>query len=129
MNDTPLSILILDDETPIRESFVDYFQDMGWQPIAATNAESAIDAIKRASPVAAVVDIRLSGMNGDAFIHKAHDIRPDLVFVICTGSPEYRIPRDLAALPQVSKRVFIKPVIDLDALVAEILKTIANNKK
>jgi len=73
------------------------------------------------SPTAALVDIRLPGMDGNDFIRKACLLRPRMVFVICTGSPEYLVPPDLSGLSRVSSQLFKKPVTGLGDLENEIL--------
>ncbi len=123
------TILILDDERIVRDSFSDYFQDRLWRPVQAESAERALKLLEAESPAAAVVDVRLSGMDGDAFIREARVKKPGMAFVICTGSPEYGIPDDLLGLPQVSNRLFRKPVISLADMEKDLLRVIERIKK
>ena len=114
------SILILDDDAAVRHSFVDYFEDLQWHPISFADAESALAFLAENCPQAAIVDIRLSGMSGDVFIRRAHVQCPEMVYVVCTGSPDFQLAGDLKGLPQVSRHTFFKPVRDLSALETEI---------
>ncbi len=123
------TILILDDERIVRDSFADYFQDRLWRPVQAESAEQALKLLENESPAAAVVDVRLGGMDGDDFIREARVKEPGMAFVICTGSPEYAIPDDLLELPQVSNRLFRKPVIAMMDLEEDILRIIERVKK
>ena len=129
MNDVLFKILIVDDDDAIRESFMDYFEDRGWAPTNASSAEEALELLKTKQFESAVVDIRLGIMNGDVFIRKAHDQAEDMLFVICTGSPDYKIPSDLMALPQVSGTIFYKPMVELGALLTEVRRKIASGRK
>lgn len=110
------SILIVDDEDYIRQSFIDYFEDRHWLVFDAESGESALELLKTQICSAAVVDIRMTGMDGETFIRNASKKYPDMVFVICTGSPEYETSEDVLRLPNVANQVFGKPVIYIDKL-------------
>ncbi|MCP4604430.1 MAG: response regulator [Proteobacteria bacterium] len=129
MNGEAKTILILDDDDAVRISLAEYFEDRGWRPMQATSGEEALKLLAGNTPDAAVVDIRLGAVSGDAFIRKAHEMQPELVYVVYTGSPEYRLAEDLAMLTPVSENVFIKPVTLLGTLEEEILRMIASKPK
>ncbi len=124
MSESVKTLLIVDDELFIRQSFTDYFEDNLWQTLQAVSGEQALELIQKESPAAAVVDIRLPGMDGDDFIREACRQKICMAFVICTGSPEYDIPADLQKLPCVSDHVFRKPVTDMAKLEDDILRVI-----
>ncbi len=123
------TILILDDEEVIREAFTNYFEDNLWIPLQAESAEDALSLLKTETPSAAVVDIRLPDMSGGDFIREALLFNPEMVFVICTGSPEYLVPVDLQTEVQVSQQIFRKPVTKLFELEAELLSLIEEIEK
>lgn len=122
MSDTDRKVLMVDDEPFIRQSFVDYFEDNMWQTLEAESGEQALEILKNETVPCAIVDIRMRGMDGNAFIRAANAIAPRMSFVICTGSPEYLIPEDILSMPNVSKQLFRKPVADLAELEAELLR-------
>lgn len=121
-------ILIVDDEAYIRQSFADYFEDIVWETIEAESAESALALLEMFSPDGAVVDIRMRGMRGDEFIRQVYDRKPQMVFIICSGSPEYEVPVDLKDFSRVSNKIFRKPVIDLESLKDEFYRLMEENK-
>ncbi len=116
MTETMRKVLILDDDEAIRESLAEFFEDRGWQVLPVATAEEAFDIVEREEPNSAIVDIRLPGMDGNAFIRAVCRSHPRLSCVVCTGSPEYRLPDDVAAMSQVSENVFSKPVKDMGEL-------------
>jgi len=116
-------ILILDDEPTVRHSFVDFFEDQMWQPIQAESGESALLLLESERPLAAIVDMRLPGMDGNEFIREACKRGFIMAFVICTGSPEYDVPDDLQALSCVSNHLFKKPVADFNELEKQVICT------
>jgi len=122
------TVLILDDEDPVRESLMDFFEDRGWRVLAAASAEAALELLQRERVDGAVVDIRLPGMDGNAFIDTAGKAYPQLVFVICTGSPDYQPSNQVSLLSTVSDKVFLKPVADLYLLADELSELIKDNR-
>lgn len=116
------TVLILEDDTPVRESFTGYFEDRDWRVIPVTSAEEALEILDGQSPDCAVVDIRLPGMDGNAFITAALSKLPKLACVIATGSPEYLPPDSLVEKVGVSSNVFTKPINELADLEKELLK-------
>ncbi len=126
MTESMKTILIVDDETFIRQSFADYFEDHLWRPLQAESGERALEILGKDSPDGAIVDIRMGGMDGNAFIREAHGRKPTMAFVICTGSPEYDVPSDLKERARVSSRLFRKPVTDMGELEKELRRLIAD---
>ncbi|MFT5697345.1 MAG: DNA-binding NtrC family response regulator [Desulforhopalus sp.] len=110
------TILILDDDDAVRESFQYYFEDLGWDVRAAGTAEKALAIVFKDPPAGVVVDIRLPGMDGNSFILELEKTHPNVACVICTGSPEYKPPESVLLLPQVFEHIFAKPVTDLSQL-------------
>ncbi len=129
MSEVIKTVLFVDDEIYIRQSFADYFEDNNWKTLQAESGEKALELLKKESPDGAVVDIRMSGMDGDVFIRNALDEKLSMGFIICTGSPEYDIPEDLISKPCVSDFLFRKPVTDMESLEKELLRVIENVKK
>ncbi|MCP5046949.1 MAG: response regulator [bacterium] len=115
------TILILDDENAIRLSFVDYFEDRMWRTLEANSAEKALELLKHAQPDAAIVDIRLPGMDGNNFVREVYRRNIKMAFILTTGSPEYRLSADLLAL-EVPIQLIRKPVVNLAGLEEVILK-------
>ena len=115
------SILILDDDEIVRKSLVYYFEDTEWLPLEAQSGDEALAIIADAKPDAAIIDQRLPGMDGDAFIRQAIQINSDIAYVIFSGSIEYELPPDLVDQACVSNRVFVKPLADLEPLEQEIV--------
>lgn len=123
------TILILDDELAVRESLADFFEDHLWQTFLAGSAEEALKLLETESPSAALVDVRLPGMDGNEFIREALRRSIRMAFVISTGSPEYVVPADLLGQFSISKQLFKKPITNLAKLEEEILQLIKLVKK
>ncbi len=122
MDNAIKTVLILDDEKFVRQSFADFFEDRLWHTLQAESAEQALDILETASPHAAIVDVRLPGMNGDAFIRRAFNKKPKMIFTVCTGSTDYILPEDLSILPTVCSDVFFKPVSNMAEMESCLLR-------
>ena len=116
-----VTIMIVDDDRAIRESFGDYFEDQGFQTQLMESAEAALSSLLKLPVDVVIVDIRLGGMSGDEFIRRVHACTHRCCFIICTGSPAYQMPDNLLLLQRVSSKIFQKPVSDLSKLQQEIL--------
>ncbi len=120
----PIRILIVDDEFPIRISLTCHFEDMGFDTIGAESGEEALTILEKEKLDAAVVDMRLSGMDGNALILKAHEMQPDMKFLIYTGSTNYTIPPALLDIGMSKKSVYHKPQRNMNILVDAVLKAL-----
>ena len=116
-------ILIVDDEEPVRRSLKAYLEDEGFKIFSAESGEEGIIILKNEAIDAAIVDIRLAGIDGTVFIEQAHLVLPGLVFLICTGSVEFKLPERLKNIGMKNDHIFRKPVSDL-ALLAETVKNL-----
>lgn len=118
------TIMILDDEVAVRESFSDYFEDRSWEVYQAGSGEEALGTLEHTAVQAAIVDVRLPGMDGNEFIRTMCKRTKKIAFVICTGSPEYVVPKDLIAETCVASSLMKKPVNKLEELEARVIETI-----
>ncbi len=136
MQDKELSgmkrILILDDEVAVRESFADFFEDHLWDVVQAGSGEEALEILEHETVQAAIVDVRLPGMDGNEFIRTMCQRTDSIAFVICTGSPEYLVPEDLLSKRCVSDVLMKKPISSFDEpqrLIEETLRQIRGDKR
>lgn len=113
-------VLVLDDDLQVRGSLVIHLEDEDYTVFEVGSSEEALEFLKTKDVALVIVDLRLPGMDGVEFIHSARVGRPTLKFIIYTGSPEFRIPAELATMKNVSNSVFLKPLSDLDVMTREI---------
>jgi DNA-binding response OmpR family regulator len=58
------SILIVEDDAQLRQSFDRLLQEEGYSVRTASSGEDGLEAIKRETPDLVIMDVRLPGMSG-----------------------------------------------------------------
>lgn len=82
MRDT---ILVVDDETPLRRALERYLTGEGYQVVMAENAEQALAATLTTPIHCALVDLMLPGRNGVELINDLRAQSPETVSIVMTG--------------------------------------------
>ena len=105
----------------IRESLSDYFEDFDFDVRGAETAEEALEILKEFSCHVAIVDMRLPGMDGNAFIEKAHEFDPAIRYIVHTGSVNYALSGPVKAIGVQPEHVFFKPISNMQRFVETII--------
>jgi len=119
------SVLVIDDEEMIRESLQVFLEADGWAVAAAASAEEALEMLAAGTFDVAIVDIRLPGISGRDFVLRAHAERPELRFLIFTGSTAFRLDAELAQAGMSAGDIFAKPLDDLRVLAEAARRVVA----
>src|SRR3954452_634583 len=77
-------VLVVEDDTGLREYLVSILEDHGYRVIAAESGESALAALGDQPALLAVLDVGLPGMDGFAL---AEHLAPDVPVIVVTGDP------------------------------------------
>jgi two-component system, OmpR family, response regulator len=110
MTPTPPKVLILEDEQQLRCQLSMYFEDMDvFEVLVAETAEEALVMLRTQPVDVSIVDIRLPGMDGTAFIRAAGEERLSRHFLVQTGSLENELYATLAELGVAERNIFLKP--------------------
>lgn len=129
MMESKKRILVVDDEESIRRNLRIYLEDEGFEVSGAESGERALEMLTEKTFDAAIVDMRLPGMDGNSFIERAHELDPQLGFLVFTGSVGYQLPKRLAGTGMEESRVFMKPQSDLTPLVKELTGLLEEGKR
>ena len=114
------NIIIIDDEPSIRKSLAAFLEDMDYRVSSLESSEEGLEKIKNSHFDIAVVDLRLNGIRGDEFIIKAHNINPQMSFLIYTGSVNFRISKELIDIGLRKEDILHKPLSDLTIMLQAI---------
>jgi DNA-binding response OmpR family regulator len=113
-------LLIVDDEEQIRRLITEFLEDYEeFEVRGAGSGEAGLEVLAQAPADLCVVDLRLPGMNGEAFILAAHGRGLCPRFLLHTGSVDHTLSDELCAAGVTEQDVFIKPN-DLERLVERI---------
>jgi ActR/RegA family two-component response regulator len=80
-----IKILLVDDEQEFLDSISERMRLRGFEPTCALNGQEAIELAKQEKFHAAVVDLKMPGIDGVVTITKLKEIRPKMKTVLLTG--------------------------------------------
>ncbi len=124
MHNADIRVLLVDDEEIIRDCITAYLEDEGFIVQSAASAEEALETIAAIRPAVCISDLRLTGMNGERFIVKAHSLCPATVYLLHTGTL-YSLSDELREIGMTADDVLLKPIHDLSKLVNKIKQSAA----
>jgi len=102
-----INILVVDDETIVRESLRDWFSDAGHQVLVAEDGSQALEIIEKERPCIAIVDLVMPGMDGIELLKRAKEIFPNIEVIVITAYAS--IPTAIAAMKQGAYDYIEKP--------------------
>jgi two-component system, response regulator RegA len=79
------TLLIVEDDTPLRDRLVRAMSDRGYEARGVADHASALDVAREESPELALVDLRLPGESGLTVIRELKELDPATVVVVLTG--------------------------------------------
>ena len=123
------TILVADDETPLREALADVLDENGYRVLTAENGREALEVMSRQSVDVALLDIRMPEMTGMQVLERAQEVCPEtqIIMVTAFGTVENAVEAvklgasDYITKPVVFDDLFIKVqrLIDLRRLTDE----------
>ena len=83
----PRRVLVVEDQTDVRDSLRLVLEDAGYQVFEATDGPGAIEAVERYEPAAAIIDIGLPGFDGYEVAKRVRRMShgPTMLLVALTG--------------------------------------------
>ena len=110
---TPPTILIVEDELPLRRLLGRFLQSVGCRVLAAENGQAALTLIENSSPDIALVDVLMPVMGGREFLEECRSRGYQFPAVLVSASPEaYDICEDLACDGVIPKPYDINALMD-----------------
>jgi putative nucleotidyltransferase with HDIG domain len=81
-----VSLLVVDDEEPIRNALKRYLTKQEFQVFTAASGEEALDELRKHEDIAVMLcDIRMAGMSGVDIVPQALELSPDLAILMLTA--------------------------------------------
>lgn len=120
MDQSDIRVLVVDDEDGVRKSLAAYLEDECFNVMESESGEDALVLVEKHPFDAGIIDMRLPGIDGNALILKAHEIQPNMKFLIHTGSTNYILPQDLIDIGVRAEHILMKPIPDMQTIVDSI---------
>ncbi len=120
------TILIIDDETSIRQSFADFLDDRNYRTLIAENGRIGIDLFQRERPDLVLVDLRMPEVNGLEVLSRIKAESPDTPMIVISGTGEIR--EAVEALRRGAWDYLIKPIESLEILIHAVDNALEKSK-
>ena len=118
------TILVIDDDTIVRESIVAYLEDSGFNILQAENGEQGLARFKESQPDLILCDLRMPRMDGLGVLRNVRDLSPEIPFIVVSGAG---VMADVVeALRLGASDYIIKPIVDLEVLEYAINRALEN---
>ena len=118
-------ILVVEDETVIRELIAQVLQEEGYQIEQAANGAEALAKLKNFHPDAIVLDLMMPVMDGWAFANAWHALATGEAIPILIMSASPNLPRSAEQLRPYGVRAAIAKPFDLDVLLVAVARLAA----
>lgn len=104
------TILIIEDESLIRDSFRYYLEDYDYRVLEAENGRAGLEKIRKHHPDLVLLDLRMPEMGGFEVLEQLRRDIPDLPVIVMSGSG---VAGDVAeAMKCGACNYLLKPVVD-----------------
>jgi cyclic di-GMP phosphodiesterase len=85
LRDEPVTLLVVDDEEPIRNAVRKYLSRQGFEVSVAATGEEALDIIRRQKIMAMILDVNLPGTNGVDLVPRIMELEPTIALLMMTA--------------------------------------------
>lgn len=114
MNNTTPTILTIEDEDLIRDSFRFYLEDHGYKVLEAEDGRAGLEIIHRQKPDLVLLDLRMPEMDGLEVLQEVQRNAPDLPVIVISGTG---FVGDVAeAMKHGAVNYLLKPIFDFELL-------------
>ena len=118
----PVSVLIIDDEEAVRDSFRNFLEDLSYTVHAAINGREGLALFDQHHPNVVVLDLRMPEMNGHEVLEKLAEQSPETPIIVVSGTGH--IGDTVESLHLGAWDYLLKPVNDLSMLEHAIKKAL-----
>jgi DNA-binding NtrC family response regulator len=113
------SVLIVDDDTTVRETLAEYFESIGIEVSTAASASEARAAVAQYLPDVVLLDLRLPDTDGLALLAALREDDPDGAIIVLTGHADVRTA---VRVMQGGAHDLLEKPVDLETLREAVLR-------
>ncbi|WP_257294170.1 SpoIIE family protein phosphatase [Endozoicomonas sp. YOMI1] len=111
---TGSTILVIDDDTIVRESIVAYLKGIGFKTHEAGNGQQGLHIFRECQPDLILCDLRMPVMDGLTMLSQVRSEASDIPFIVVSGAG---VMTDVVeALHLGASDFLVKPIVDLEVL-------------
>lgn len=111
-------LLIIDDDTIVRESIATYLEDSGFQVYEESCGQSGLEKFKQSSPRIVITDLRMPGIDGLSILKSIRKLSPETPVIVISG---LGVVGDVVeALRLGASDYLVKPLVDMEVLVHSV---------
>jgi sigma-B regulation protein RsbU (phosphoserine phosphatase) len=122
MDNSTYKLLVVDDETGVRQSLTTYLEDSGFVVFEAPDATTGFDLFKTEMPDLVITDLSMPSVDGLTFLQQIHDVMVTIPVIVISGAG---VMGDVVqALRLGATDYLIKPIVDMEVLVHAIQKSL-----
>lgn len=121
-----IRILVLEDDTDMRELLVEVLLDRGFEVVSAAGSEEALQLSKSESFDLIIADIRMQGLNGLDTIERAKQDQPDLGSIVISG---YATEEETLRAVKLNVGGYLKKPFKMQELLAQINAFVAQKTR
>lgn len=115
-------LLIIDDDTIVRQSIVVYLEDSGFEVFQAADGPSGLESFRNNKPDLVITDLRMPVIDGLQVLRDIHEESADTPVIVISGAGV--ISDVVEALRLGASDYLIKPVVDMEMLVHSVTKSL-----
>ncbi|MCX4029036.1 response regulator [Endozoicomonas sp. SM1973] len=118
------TLLVIDDETTVRESVVAYLEDSGFTILEAGNGAHGLEVFDQHQPDLVICDLRMPKLDGLGVLKKIRETSPETPVIVVSGAG---VMTDVVeALRLGASDYLIKPIVDLEVLEHAVNRALEN---
>jgi len=119
--DAPISVLVVDDEEPIRNALKKFLSQQGYDVVTAASGDEALRVMQRQKVSVLLLDVRMPGRSGIDFVPQVLELEPSLAVLMLTAVND---ATTAALCMQRGAMDYLTKPIDLSDLARAILRAI-----
>lgn len=115
-------LLIIDDDTIVRQSLAAYLEDSGFDILEADQGVAGLKLFQEHAPDVVLTDLRMPAMDGLHLLERVHQLSPETPVIVMSG---VGVMGDVVkALRLGASDFLIKPLVDMEVLVHAVRKSL-----
>ena len=114
MSTVNVSVLVVEDDAPLREALIDTLRAAGMPALAAADADQALRLLETEDIAFVISDVQMPGTNGYQLLTSIKKLRPDLPVILMTAYGT--VAQAVAAMRDGATDYIVKP-FDAQALI------------